>query len=431
MRSQEESLKQFERAKKVIPGGLNGMHRYVDPPLVFNKAKGSRIYDVDGNEYIDYHNAYSPVLLGHCYPKVQKAVKEAIDRYDLFGAGTTDLEIKASEKIAEHVPSVDSLIFCNSGTEATYHAVRLARAVTGRDKIIKFQGCYHGFHDYLGMNIISPKEKIGKYDLLSAGIPQKVVEDTLVLPFNDLDIVEETVNKENVAMIILEPIPHNIGCLLPKEGYLAGLRKICDDHGIILVFDEVITGFRHHIGGLQAYWNVIPDVTTLGKGMANGYPLAAIGGKAEYMNRFQSAGGDVFCGGTFSSHPAAMAAILACIDEMETKNVHEHIFALGERMRQGMKKITEELGLTALVTGFGSAFLTYFMDPPLDSYTDLLRNDAVMFVNFRKEMIKRGFFMMPINLKRCVVTFSHTEEEIDRTLDAAREVLTQLKNKIT
>jgi len=427
MLNHNKSAQIFAEGTKYIPGGVNTTHRILDPPMVFNRAQGSKIYDVDGNEYIDYHAAFSPILLGHCYPRVQERVKEAIDQFDLFGAGATELEISAAAKIVEHVPSVEKVLFCNSGSEATYHAVRLSRAVTGRKKIIKFQGCYHGWHDSLLMNVASSAEKLGTIDGLSAGSLQEEQENTIVLPFNDLDAVRDAARGGDIAMVILEPIPHNIGCLLPKPGYLAGLREICNEYGVILVFDEVITGFRHHIGGLQALWDVTPDLTTMGKAMANGYPLAAIGGKEELMDRFTTAGGDVYFSGTFNAHPASMAAVLATVEVLETENVYEHIFSLGEQMRKGLQEINDELGIEACVTGFGSAFITYFMSPPIEQYSDMLRNDKEKFIAYRRGMIERGFFMMPTNLKRNVISFSHTEDEVEQTLKAAKEVLRNLQ----
>ncbi len=428
-RGSPESAAIWKRANVVTPGGINTAHRLLDPPLVFERASGSRIFDVDGNEYVDFHMAFSPILLGHCYPPIQKQVKEAIDQFDLFGAGTTELECKAAEKIVEHVPSIEKVLFCNCGSEATYHAVRLSRAVTGKKKVIKFRGCYHGWHDYLLVQCAPTNEQLGAQDMPSAGMLASTLDETLVLPFNDLDAVQAIMKNGDIACVILEPIPHNVGCILPKEGYLSGLRELCDRHNALLVFDEVITGFRHHLGGFQAISDVNPDITTLGKAMANGYPVAAIGGKAELMERFTTAGGDVYFSGTYNAHPLAMAAVLATIGVLENEPVHEHIFELGDRMRQGMQDIIDELGLEAHVAGFGSVFLTYFMKPPVEKYEDLLRNDAEKFVEFRKEMIRRGFFMMPTNLKRNVISYSHTDEEINMALSVARDILKSIQRR--
>ncbi|MEM2041664.1 MAG: aspartate aminotransferase family protein [Nitrososphaerota archaeon] len=426
------SLELFEKACRLIPGGVNTSIRILDPPIVFTKARGSRIYDADGNEYIDYHAAFGPPILGHNNPEVNRRVMEIMSEVDLIGVGTAEIEIRAAELIVKHVPSIEKVLFCNSGSEATYHAVRLARAVTGRKKLIKFQGCYHGWHDYLLMNVISAPDKIGKKDPLSAGMLPEAVENTIVLDFNDLDGVERTVkmHRGEIAAIILEPIPHNIGCVLPKIDFLRGLREIADREDIVLIFDEVITGFRHHVGGYQKIVNVIPDLTTLGKAMANGYPLAAIGGRADLMDRFNTRpGGDVFFAGTYNAHPFCLAACIATIEQLEDGKVHEYIFRLGEMMRQGLSEMTEELGIKAYTTGFGSVFVTYFMEPPVENYTDLLRNDAKLFVEYRKKMIERGIFMLPLNLKRNHISAAHTEEDVKITLEKSREALVEIIKK--
>ena len=426
------SLELFEKACKYIPGGVNTSIRILDPPIVFTRARGSRIYDADGNEYIDYHAAFGPPILGHNNPVVNHRVIEIMNEVDLVGVGTAEIEIRAAELIVKHVPSIEKVLFCNSGSEATYHAVRLARAVTGRKKLLKFQGCYHGWHDYLLMNVISPADKIGKKDPLSAGMLPEAVENTIVVDFNDLEGVERAVktNRGEIAAIILEPIPHNIGCVLPKIDFLRGLREIADREGIVLIFDEVITGFRHSLGGYQKIVNVIPDLTTLGKAMANGYPLAAVGGRADLMDRFNTRpGGDVFFAGTYNAHPFCLAACIATIEQLEDGRIHEYIFRLGEMMRQGLSEMTEELGIKAYTTGFGSVFVTYFMEPPVENYTDLLRNDARLFLDYRKKMIEKGIFMLPLNLKRNHVSAAHTEEDVKITLEKSREALIELKKQ--
>jgi glutamate-1-semialdehyde 2,1-aminomutase len=397
--------------------------------MAFAKAQGSKIYDVDGQEYIDYHAAFGPPILGHCNPRVNERVCETLKRIDLIGAGTTDLEAQVAQKIVEHVPSAEMVHLCNSGSEATYHAIRLSRAVTGRRKVIKFQGCYHGWHDYLCMNIISPADKIGQKDPASEGMLKEAIDNTIVLTFNSLEEVEKTVEEERsqIAAIILEPIPHNIGCVLPKQEFLEGLRRIADREEIILVFDEVVTGFRHHLGGYQKICGVTPDLTTLGKAMANGYPCAAICGRRELMERFATGGGDVFFAGTFNGHALATSAALATTEELEDGTVHEHIFRLGEEIRQGLKKIVDRLGVKAYVTGFGSVFVLYFMEPPVNNYTDLLRNDAEKDLAFRWGMVERGIFIHPMCLKRSHISAAHSQQDIDRTLDAAEQSLKALR----
>lgn len=419
----------YKQACEVIPGGVNTSLRRVDPHLVFTRSQGAIITDADGNDYIDYQAAFGPIVLGHNFASVNKRVQEAMERIDLVGTGTTDLEIELAQKICQHIPSAEKVIFCNSGSEATYSAVRLARAVTGRKKIIKFQGCYHGWHDYLAMNVISPADKLGKKAPLSAGSLPEALEQTLVCEFNDLESVEQAAkaHRGQIAAIIVEPIPHNIGCVLPQQGFLEGLKQITRREGMILIFDEVITGFRHSLGGYQKLCGVVPDLTTLGKAMANGFPLAAVCGKADLLERFNThPGGDVFFAGTYNGHPFACAAALATIETMEKQHVHKHLFRLGEKMRKGLAEIVERLKLRATLAGFGSIYLTYFMDGPIRSYRDLLRNDQELFVTYRRKLLERGIFELPLNLKRNHISFSHTDEHIERTLQATEDVLQEI-----
>jgi len=412
-----------------MPGGVNSSLRNILPHLVVKKTAGATLIDADGNEYIDYQAAFGPALLGHNHPAVSRRVAEALEAWLLPGVGTTELEIEVARKVQRHVPSAQKVLLCNTGSEATYHAIRVSRAFTGRKKIIKFQGCYHGIHDYVLRNVISPAEKVGKLDAGSAGIPPEVLESTLVCAFNSLDEVEQalTINRGQVAAIILEPIAHNIGCVLPKPGFLEGLRELSRAHGSVLIFDEVITGFRHHLGGYQAICGVTPDLTTLGKAMANGFPMAAVCGKAEIMDRFMTRpGGDTFYAGTFNGNAVGCAAALATIEMLEREPVHQHVFRLGDRLRQGLEKIHNRLGVKATAAGYGSIFLTYFMEGPIESYSDLLRNDAARFVEYRRRLIERGIFKMPINLKRNHVSYAHTDAHVDRTLEACEDVLKEM-----
>ena len=416
----------YARACEVIPGGVNTSLRRVVPHLVFSKAAGAKIIDADDHEYIDYHAAFGPIILGHNFEAVSRAVAQTIQSIDLVGTGTIELEAKLAEKICHHIPCAEKVLFCNSGSEATYAAIRLSRAVTGREKIIKFQGCYHGGQDELAMNVISPVEKLGKKDPLSVGSLQATIDRTLVCTFNDLDGVEQTIlqNHNEIAAIILEPIAHNIGCVLPQPGFLEGLRQISRQYGIILIFDEVITGFRHDIGGYQKLCGVTPDLTTLGKAMANGFPISAICGRRDLMDNFNThPDGKVFFAGTFNGHAIGCSAALATIEVMEKQNVHKHVFRLGDKMRSGLREICDRLNLQATVAGFGSVFLTYFMSPPIESYTDLLRNDQKFFVEYRKQLLEQGIFKLPLNLKRNHISFSHTDIDIETTLSVADDVL--------
>jgi glutamate-1-semialdehyde 2,1-aminomutase len=417
------------QASEFMPGGVNTSLRRVEPRLVFSRAAGAIITDADGKDYVDYHAAFGPIILGHNFEAVNRRAIEAMETIDLIGTGTTELEIELARKICQHIPSAQKVLFCNAGSEATYQALRLARAVTGRKKIIKFQGCYHGWHDAVAMNVISSADRIGQMDPLSAGSLPEVLSHTIVCEFNSLEAVEKAVaeNRGHISAIIVEPIPHNIGCVLPKPGFLEGLREISRLDGAVLIFDEVITGFRHSLGGYQKICGVTPDLTTLGKAMANGYPIAALCGKRDLMDRFNTnPGGDVFFAGTYNGHPAGCAAALATIETIESQPVHDHVFRLGDKMRSGLEGIVDRLGIRATVAGFGSVFLTYFMEGPIENYSDLLRNDQQLMVMYRRRLIERGIFKLPLNLKRNHISFSHTDQHVERTLQVAEDVLKEI-----
>jgi glutamate-1-semialdehyde 2,1-aminomutase len=416
----------LDAAAEVIPGGVNTCRRRSEPRRCFARGRGAYLWDLEARRYIDYHAAYGAVFLGHCHPVVNERVARAIDDAVLFGVGVTRAEVALARKIVEHVPSAEQAVVCNSGSEATYHAIRLARGATGRDKIVKFQGCYNGFHDYVLRNVLSPPELVGRRDPQSKGMLDAAVDATLVCRFNDLDDVEQTVaeHPDRVAAIIVEPIAHNAPGILPAPGFLPGLRALCDREGIVLVFDEVITGFRHGLGGYQAICGVTPDLTTMGKAIANGFPLAAVGGRRDLMERFTTnPAGDVHFGGTYNGNAVAVEAGLATIELLEDGRVHEHVFALGERMRAGLTGIAADAGVPAVVAGFGSLFVLCFMDGPLTSYDDVLRNDAALFMRYRRELIARGVFEMPESLGRSHIGAAHTAEDVDRSLEAAEDAL--------
>jgi glutamate-1-semialdehyde 2,1-aminomutase len=416
----------LDAASEVIPGGVNTCRRRSDPRLCFRRGDGAYLEDLDGRRYIDYHAAYGAVFLGHSHPAVTDRVSHAMRETVLFGVGVTEAEVALARKLAEHVPSVEQVVVCNSGSEATYHAIRLARGVTGRQKLVKFQGCYNGFHDYVLRNVLSAPDRIGRRDPHSAGMLEGAVDATIVCRFNDLDDVRATLERhgEDVAAIIVEPFAHNSPGLLPHEGFLPGLRSLCDEFGALLIFDEVITGFRHHIGGVQAITGVLPDLTTMGKAIANGFPLAAIGGRRVHMERFNTRPeGDVHFGGTYNGNAIAVEAGLATIEQLEDGRVHEHVFRLGDRMRGGLTEIAARVGVPAIVGGYGSLFVLCFMDGPLESYEDVLRNDDELFGRYRRELVARGIFEMPESLGRSHIGASHTEADIDRSLEAAEDAL--------
>jgi glutamate-1-semialdehyde 2,1-aminomutase len=414
----------LDEAAEVIPGGVNTCRRRSDPRICIRRGAGAYIEDLDGRRYIDYHAAYGAILLGHSHPAVVERVSRAIRDTVLFGVGVTEAEVALARAIVRHVPSAEQAVVCNSGSEATFHAIRLARGITAREKIVKFQGCYNGFHDYVLRNVLSAPAGVGARDPHSKGMLDAAIDATVVCRFNDLADVRAALERHDVAAIVVEPIAHNSPGLLPQPGFLAGLRELCDGAGALLIFDEVITGFRHHVGGYQAIAGVRPDLTTLGKAIANGFPIAAIAGARRHLERFTTnPDGDVHFGGTYNGNAIGVEAALATIEQLEDGSVHEHVFALGERMRTGLAAIAERAGIPAVVGGFGSLFVLCFMEGPLRSYEDVLRNDDALFGRYRRELVARGVFEMPESLGRSHIGASHTDDDVDRSLEAARDAL--------
>ena len=428
MTSTSRSADLAARAQQVIPGGVSSSLRFTDPPLVFTRAIGSRLWDADGREYVDFHAAFGPIILGHADARVREQAMETARELDVVGLGSVELEVRLAEKIRQHVPSAEKVLFSNSGSEATYHAIRVSRVATGRPLVVKFQGCYHGWHDYTGANVISPPDKMGTIDPISAGTLPQAMDWLVVLPFNDIEALEDLMRTrgDQVAAVILEPIIHTIGCVIPRQEWLEALRRTTREHGSILIFDEVVTGFRHHLGGYQAICGITPDLSTFAKAMANGYPVAAIAGRADLMDRFNTRpDGTVMFGGTYNGHPLSMAAALATIEILEADDgaIHRHLYRLGDMARTGLQAICDRVGLTARATSFGSVFVVYFTDRDVRSFDDALTSDAELYVGFHRAMIDRGFLMLPLNLKRNSLTASHSDEDIARMLQAAEDVL--------
>jgi glutamate-1-semialdehyde 2,1-aminomutase len=421
-----ESERLLEAAAEVIPGGVNTCRRRSSPQICFRRGSGAYLWDLDGRRYVDYHAAYGAIFLGHSHPAVTERVSAAMRDTVLFGVGVTGAEVELARAIVRHVPSAEQVVVCNSGSEATYHAIRLARGVTGREKIVKFQGSYNGFHDYVLRNVLSAPEGVGCRDPHSAGMLPAAIDATLVCRYNDLADVEAALagHPEQVAAVILEPIGHNSPGILPEPGFLEGLRTLCDREGVVLIFDEVITGFRHDLGGFQRLCGVTPDLTTLGKAIGNGFPIAAIAGRRSLMERLNTnPKGDVHFGGTYNGNAVGVEAALATIGVLEGGEVHAHVFRLGERMRAGLAQIADEAGVPAVVGGYGSLFVLCFMEGPLRSYEDVLRNDDELFGRYRRELIARGVFEMPESLGRSHISAAHTDDDVDRSLDVARDAL--------
>jgi len=418
-------------AARVIPGGVNSSTRYIGEPYAFASADGAYITDLDGRSYLDYHAAFGAILLGHSSPVIDGAIRGVLDGgLDLAGLGVTSLEVELAERVVDVLPSAEMMIATMSGSEATFQAVRLSRAATGRPLLVKFQGGFHGWHDAVARNVLSTPEKAYGRDPLSAGIPEPVLDATLIAEFNDLDSVMDLFTRypDQIAAVILEPIPHNVGALLPSQEFVEGLRRLTTEHGAILIFDEVITGFRHALGGYQQVCGVTPDLTTFGKGMANGIPIGGLAGKAELMERFNGRTGNVLLAGTFNGNPIGCAAAIATIDHLQSNpDFYDRTHKLGQRMRDGLQDIADDLGIRASATGFGGVFCLYFLDKPVLGYRDLLRNDNAAYITFHRRMTEAGHLMLPLSLKRNHISGAHTEQHIDATLDAAHSVLAGMR----
>ncbi len=427
----------FEQNRRVIPGGVVSVNRAVEPEIAFVRGRGSRVWNADGNEYIDYHAGFSPYVLGHNDPDVTSAVRQCLEAEEtLMGSGTNPWEGRTAALIVDHVPSVEQVMLTNTGSEATYHAVRIGRAHTGRDGVIVMQGGYNGWHNDVAVNVMTPLNQIGprvspgEYPLvpLSAGIPRQVLHDVHVVNFNDLESVRYVIKRHPIGVIILEPILQNIGIVKPEPGYLEGLRRLCHEAGVVLVFDEVKTGFRHALGGYQSLCGVQPDLSVFGKALANGYPMGAIGGRAELMEYFihSDAGRRVLIAGTYNAHPIPCAAAIATIEKLGADNCasYERLYSLGKQMQKGLESVFGEAGIAATVARQGSAFCTYFMDhAPVDWHDLAAHHDFDFDVRYRTALIAEGIYHFPLATKQGSISLAHTEDDISLTLERTQKVL--------
>lgn len=430
----------FRKNRRFIPGGVVSVNRAAEPEIAFVKGEGAYIWDADGNRYIDYHAAFAPHFLGHNDPMVTEAVSRVLrDGASLFGSGTTILEGRLAELLCLHVPGIESVQLLNSGSEATYEAIRLARAVTGRDHIIVIQGGYNGWHNDVSCNLMTPLDVLGPrvspgeytYVPISAGIPADHQRLVHVVNFNDLDSLEYVCQKYKIASVIAEPILQNVGVIKPKTGYLSGLRRLADQYGFILVFDEVKTGFRHGIGGYAKIAGVTPDLAVYGKALANGYPIAALGGKKDLMNWFvhPDPSKRVLLAGTYNAHPVPTVAAIATIERllMNGGEVYRWVEALGRKMQEGLDTLIRRRGIEAVVSRQGSAFCVYFMNHCPSDWHDLAANhDFSLDRKFRTALIERGIYFFPLPTKQCSISFAHQQPDIEFTLDQIDDVLNQV-----
>ncbi|MDI6801227.1 MAG: glutamate-1-semialdehyde 2,1-aminomutase [Thermodesulfovibrionales bacterium] len=413
----------YKKAVELMPGGVNSPVRAFKAvggsPLFIKNANGSKIYDVDGNGYIDYVLSWGPMILGHSYPAVVNALKNAIEKGTSYGA-PTPLEIELAQAVMKAYPSIEKIRMVNSGTEATMSAIRVARGFTKRDKIIKFEGCYHGHADGLLVKAGSGALTFGVPD--SPGVPKAYAKNTLTLPFNDIKAFKSLVAKEwkDIACVILEPVVGNIGCVLPKPGFLETLRKETKRGGIVLIFDEVMTGFRVSYGGAQAYYGIRPDMTCLGKVIGGGLPVGAYGGRKEIMSMV-SPEGPVYQAGTLSGNPLAMTAGIETLKVLSRKDTYIRLEKTMQHLEEGLKDAAKRAGNKTKFYRAGTMFCTYFTDKDVVDYKTAKTSDTEKFSKFFREMLNRGINLAPSQFEAGFISTAHSGKDIDLTVKAAYE----------
>ena len=409
----------FERAKKVIPGGVNSPVRAFrsvgGTPFFTQKASGCHLTTSDDQELLDYVCTWGPAIHGHDHPMVRQAIARALEQGTSFGTPGPD-EVEMAELLVDIVPSVEKVRMCNSGTEATMSSIRLARGYTGKSKIIKFAGCYHGHVDSLLVKAGSGALTFGNPD--SAGIPESFAKETIVLPFNDLSAVENAFaeTEEGIAAIIVEPYPANCGFILPDEGYLEGLRKLSTQHQAVLIFDEVMTGFRLGLGGVQERTGVTPDLTAMGKIIGGGLPVGAFGGKAEIMD-YLAPLGPVYQAGTLSGNPLAMAAGIASLQLLKETMPYEKLEQLGNQLATGVKQLAQEYSIPIQVPQVGSMYCLFFDENPVRNYEDALASNAELFKKLFQHCLKNGVYLPPSAYETCFISTAHQSDDITMTLE--------------
>src|SRR5918993_3340320 len=413
--SKSKSL--FDKAKTLIPGGVNSPVRAFRAvggnPVFIKSAKGAYLYDEDGNQFIDLINSWGPMILGHAHPIIEEAIKEALIDSPSFGAPTAR-EVEMAELICSIMPSVEKVRMVNSGTEATMSAIRVARGFTGKDKFIKIEGCYHGHGDSFLIAAGSGALTFGSPD--SPGVTKGTAKDTLIAPFNNLQAIEEIIakNEKEIAAIILEPVVGNMGCVIPKPGYLQGLRKLCNEHKVILIFDEVMTGFRLSLGGAQELYNVKPDMTTLGKIIGGGLPVGAYGGKNEIMDSISPVG-PVYQAGTLSGNPLAMAAGLAMLRYLkENSQIYQQLNRQTTTLAEEIKKQYESEGLHYTMNQVGSMFTLFFTDKPVHDFDSAKTSDTRRFANYFQLMLQQGIYLAPSQFEAMFVSTAINDPIIDQ-----------------
>ncbi len=418
----------FAAAQNLMPGGVSSPVRAFKSvggqPIVFDRVKGAYVWDVDGNQYIDYVGTWGPAICGHAHPDVIGALHEALEKGTSFGAPSV-LENVLAEMVIDAVPSIEMVRFVNSGTEACMAVLRLMRAFTGRDKIVKFEGCYHGHADMFLVKAGSGVATLGLPD--SPGVPKSTTINTLTAPFNDLEAVRALFeeNRDEIAGVILEPVVGNAGFIAPDAGFLEGLRQLTQEHGALLVFDEVMTGFRIAYGGAQEKFGITPDLTTLGKIIGGGLPVGAYGGRREIMSMVAPAG-PMYQAGTLSGNPLAMTAGIKTLELLQKPGTYEYLDRITKKLADGLLQIAKETGHAACGDQISGMFGLFFTAGPVHNYEDAKKSDLVKFSHFHRGMLERGIYLAPSQFEAGFTSVAHTEEDINQTLAAAREVMSNI-----
>jgi glutamate-1-semialdehyde 2,1-aminomutase len=426
---QQRSAELFARAVELIPGGVNSPVRAFrgvgGTPRFIQSAQGATLIDVDGKAYIDYVGSWGPMILGHADPEVINALREALSRGTSYGA-PTELEVLMAEEITDAVPSIEMVRMVNSGTEATMSAIRLARGVTKRDKLVKFEGCYHGHGDSLLVKAGSGVATLGLPD--SPGVPAQLAQNTITVPFNDKAALAAVfAEHEDIAAVIIEPVVGNMGCVPPREGYLQAVRELTSKGGALLIFDEVMTGFRLARGGAQELYNVSPDITTLGKIIGGGLPVGAYGASRDIMQHIAPAG-PIYQAGTLSGNPLAMTAGLTTLRRLRDASVYEKLERAGERLCAGLSAAAREAGVETTTNRVGSMWTSFFTAEPVTNWESAAKSDRQRFGKFFHAMLDEGVYLAPSQFEAGFISIAHTDELLDRTVEAARQAFRALNN---
>ena len=423
------SEKLFGAAKRVIPGGVNSPVRACrsvgTEPLFIDRAEGSKIFDVDGNAFVDYVGSWGPMILGHRHPKVVSAIEAVLSRGTSFGA-PTDLEVELAEMVIDAVPSVEMVRLVNSGTEATMSAVRLARGVTGRDLVVKFDGCYHGHGDTFLVAAGSGVATLGIPG--SPGVPEACIRHTLSLPYNDCERLKATFSDkgDTIAAVFVEPVAGNMGLVVPDLEFLKGLRRLTEAHGAVLIFDEVMSGFRVAYGGAQQLYDIVPDLTCMGKIIGGGLPVGAYGGRAEIMKQIAPEG-PVYQAGTLSGNPVAMAAGIATLKQVGQAGFYEALEERSAMLEDGLKAVSRDAGIPLTANRVGSMMGLFFADGPVSDFENAQKSDVDRFARYYRGMLTRGIYLAPSQFEAVFVSAAHTEDDIETTIAAAKQVFKTLK----